>query len=117
MKTALLVIDLQQDVVADCWDAAGVVARSWALVQRARREGVPVFWTQHEASGLAPGAPGWEFAPPLAPEPPEPVVHKRYRDAFAQTGLGDWLSDLEVTRLVVCGARSDHCVRATTHRA
>lgn len=39
-STALLIIDLQVGVVSDCVDAAGVLTRTAALVDRARREGV-----------------------------------------------------------------------------
>jgi isochorismate hydrolase len=45
------------------------------------------------------------------------MVGKRYMDAFADTTLESELSELGVDRLVVAGAASDHCIRATTHRA
>lgn len=117
MTTVLLVIDLQVDVVASCWDADGVVARTVALVRRARGAGVPVVWVQHEEPELERGTPGWELAPGLLPVEGEPIVHKEYRDAFAETGLDDILEELDATRLVVAGAQSDYCVRTTTQSA
>ena len=42
--TALLVIDLQNDVVASCFDAAAVLARTRALIARARAAGAPVIY-------------------------------------------------------------------------
>jgi nicotinamidase-related amidase len=117
MTHVLLVVDLQVDVVRGCFDADGVVARSAALVERARSTGVPVVWVQHHEPGLERGAPGWALADGLSPEPDEALIHKAYRDAFAGTGLRDALDSLGATHLVVVGAQSDFCVRTTTQRA
>jgi nicotinamidase-related amidase len=117
MTTVLLVIDLQVGVLEACWDADGVVERAAALVRRARADAVPVVWVQHEESGLEAGTPAWDLAPGLLPVEGEPIVHKRYRDAFAETGLDDLLEELGATRLVVAGAQSDHCIRTTTQSA
>ncbi|GHH67629.1 cysteine hydrolase family protein [Promicromonospora soli] len=117
MTTVALVIDLQVGVVRGCFDADGVVARSAALVERARSTGTPVVWVQHHAPDLERGTPGWGLADGLTPRPDEPLVHKAYRDAFAETGLREVLDSLGATRLVVVGAQSDFCVRTTTQRA
>jgi len=117
MTTAVLLIDLQADVVRGCFDADGVVARSAALAERARAVGTPVVWVQHHEPGLERDTPGWALADGLARRPDEPLVHKAYRDSFAETDLGDVLAGLGTTRLVVAGAQSDFCVRTTTQRA
>jgi len=115
-RTVLLVVDLQVGVLPGCVDAAGVVARTAALVARSRAAGVPVVWVQdHGYFGV--GTPGWELAPPLRRRPDEPVVGKEYRDAFAATDLAAVLRDLGATHLVVAGAKSDYCVRTTTQAA
>ena len=44
MRAALLVIDLQVGVLEGCFDVDGVVARTCALVERARAAGAPVIW-------------------------------------------------------------------------
>jgi nicotinamidase-related amidase len=115
--TALLLIDLQVEVLAPCTDAEQVVTRTAHLLARARAEGVPVVHVQHTEPGLEPGTVGWPIVDPVRPAPGEPVVHKRYRDSFAGTDLAAVLADLDVDRLVVAGAQSDYCVRATVHRA
>ncbi len=115
--TALLVIDMQVDVMAGCHDADGVVARAAALVDRARGDGVPVIWVQHSDADLGRGTPGWELAAGLTPVDGEPVVHKTYRDSFADTGLAAVLDGLGVRRVVVCGAQSEFCVRTTAQAA
>ncbi|MFD7023096.1 cysteine hydrolase family protein [Promicromonospora sukumoe] len=115
--TAVLLIDLQADVVRGCFDADGVVARSAALVDRARDSGTPVVWVQHQEPGLERDTPGWALADGLSRRPDEPLVHKAYRDSFAETDLGEVLDAFGATRLVVAGAQSDFCVRTTTQRA
>jgi len=116
-ETALLVIDLQVGVVAACHDAEGVLARTAALVERARAADVPVVYVQHEDAELARGGPDWQLAPPLSPRPDEPRVFKRYRDAFVDTELQSLLEGWGVFRLLVAGAQSDFCVRTTAQRA
>lgn len=115
--TALLVIDLQADVVAGCLDAEGVLARTWTLVSRARAEDVPVVFVQHQDEDLTPGSTGWQLARPLQPRGGEPVIGKRYRDSFAQTELRQVLDRRGVRRLVVAGAQTEYCVRTTIQRA
>lgn len=115
-RTVLLVIDLQVGVLPGCLDADGVLARTDALVRRARAEEVPVVWVQDHAV-WEPGEPDWALAAPLHRLASEPVVGKAYRDAFAGTDLAEVLAGLGATRLVVAGAQSDYCVRTTTQSA
>lgn len=112
---ALLVVDLQEGVVEGCTDAAGVVGRTAAVVARARSEGVPVVFVQHEDDDLLPGSPPWRLSVPAAPG--ESVVRKHWRDAFAGTALEAVLTGLGVARVVVAGAHSDYCVRTAAQTA
>ncbi|OIH93030.1 MULTISPECIES: cysteine hydrolase family protein [unclassified Curtobacterium] len=114
--TVLLVIDLQVGVLPGCTDADGVVARTAALVDRARAEGVPVVWVQ-DHDDFVEGSPEWELQPPLRRAADEPLVRKTYRDAFAATDLAAVLDGLGTRHLVVAGAQSDHCIRTTTQAA
>lgn len=115
--TALLLVDLQEDVLAPCVDVPGVLARTARLLARARTAAVPVVHVQHTGGGLEPGTPGWQIAAQVRPTAGEPVVHKRFRDSFTDTDLDDVLAAAGVDRLVIAGAQSDFCVRTTTHRA
>ncbi|MFF1878601.1 cysteine hydrolase family protein [Leifsonia sp. NPDC058230] len=115
--TALLIIDLQRDVIDGCFDGAGVVARTAALVDRARASGVPVVWVQQEEDEMPRGSDGWQLAAGLSRADGESLVHKNYRDSFADTDLDEVLEALDVTRLVVAGAQSDYCIRTTTQSA
>jgi nicotinamidase-related amidase len=116
-ETALLVIDVQNDVVDGAHDRDGVVARIGGLVARARAGGVPVVWVQHSADDLVSGSDGWRIVPELEPVDGEPLVHKRYGDAFEDTVLEEVLADLAVGRLLVSGAETDACIRSTLHGA
>ena len=118
-QKALMVIDLQQGVLADdgTWDPEGVVSRVAGLVDRARAEEVPVVWVQHNSGELVAGQPAWQLADGLVPLAEEPVVQKRYGDSFADTELADVLTTAGVEHLVVTGAQTDACIRATLHGA
>jgi len=116
-RTALVVIDVQNGVVGNAYERDRVVANIHTLVERARREDVPVVWVQHSSADLPVGSEGWQYVPELTWLETEPVVHKTYADAFEDTNLGELLADRGVGRLVVTGAQTEECVRSTLHGA
>ena len=116
-NSALLVIDVQQGVVAGAHERDAVVANVGSLVEKARHEQVPVVWVQHNDEGLARGSDNWRIVPELHPADTEPLVEKSYGDSFEDTTLESVLSRLGVGRLVVVGAQTDACVRSTLHGA
>jgi nicotinamidase-related amidase len=116
-NTALLVVDVQNGVVEGAPERDIVVANIGRLVEKARRERVPVIWVQHSDEGLARGSDEWRIVPELTPDGTEPLVEKSYGDSFEETSLETVLSGLGVGRLVVVGAQTDACVRSTLHGA
>ena len=116
-KTALLVVDVQKGVVEGAPERDTVVANVGSLVEKARRERVPVVWVQHSDEGLAKGSDEWRIVPELSPDDAEPLVEKNCGDSFEDTTLETVLADLSVGRLVVVGAQTDACIRATLHGA
>jgi nicotinamidase-related amidase len=116
-NTALLVVDVQNGVVAGAHERDAVVANIGSLVDKARREGVAVVWVQHSDEQLARESDDWRIVPELTPDDAEPLVQKNYGDSFEDTTLEKELSGLGVGRLVVVGAQTDTCVRATLHGA
>jgi len=116
-NTALLVIDVQNDVVAGAHDRDKVVARIAGLVERARTAGTPVVWVQHADEDLPRGSDGWRYVPELARQETEHLVHKEYGDSFEATDLEQVLAGLGVGHLVVAGAQTDACIRSTLHGA
>jgi nicotinamidase-related amidase len=116
-NTALLVVDMQNGVVAGAHERDAVVANIGRLVEKARRERIPVVWVQHSSEELAKGSDPWRIVPELTPAAAEPRVEKIYDDSFEDTNLETVLSGLGVGRLVVVGAQTDACVRSTIHGA
>jgi nicotinamidase-related amidase len=116
-NSALLVIDVQHDVVAGAHRRDDVIANIDALVRKARAEDVPVIWVQHSDAGLPEHTPGWEYVSELPQLEGEPVVHKHYGDSFEDTTLESELAVRGVGRVFVTGAQTDACVRATLHGA
>ncbi len=123
-KTALLVIDVQNGVVADGWDAEGVVSRIATLIAAARESGTPVVYIQHEqlletpgGDNLDIGSDAWRIHDAVAPRNGEPVVAKGHGDAFTETMLDDTLAGLSAGHLILTGAQSDACVRSTSYGA
>ena len=116
-NTALLVVDVQNGVVEGTHQRDAVVANIGTLVEKARRERVPVVWVQHSDDQLARESDEWRIVPELAPGDAEPLVEKHYGDAFEDSTLESVLSGLGVGRLVVAGAQTDECIRGTLHGA
>jgi nicotinamidase-related amidase len=116
-NTALLVVDVQQGVVAGAHQRDEVVANIGTLVEKARGEDVPVIWVQHSDDGLAKGSDEWRIVEELHPDETEPLIAKNYGDSFEATNLESVLSDLGVGRLIVVGAQTDACIRSTLHGA
>jgi nicotinamidase-related amidase len=116
-NTALLVVDVQNGVVANAHERDTVVANVASLVDKARHEQVPVVWVQHSDEQLERGSEEWRIVPELTPDDAEPLVEKHYGDAFEDTDLETVLSGLGVGRLMLAGAQTDECVRSTLHGA
>ena len=116
-NTAVLVVDMQNSVIAQAHARDAVVAQVGALVERARREQVPVIWVQHSDEELAKGSNEWRIVPELVPRDADPLVEKHHGDSFEATNLESVLSALQVGRLVVSGAQTDACIRSTLHGA
>lgn len=114
-----MVVDLQRGVLADdgTWDPDGVVSRVAGLVDRARAADVPVVWVQHNSDELVAGEEAWRLAEGLSPADGEPVVQKRYGDSFVETDLTEVLEGVDADHLVIAGAQTDACIRATLHGA
>lgn len=116
-RAALLVIDVQQDVVAQAWRRAEVIANIASLLAKARAQGTAVIWVQHADPWLIEGSPDWQIVPELDPRADEPRIGKRFRSSFEDTALDDLLARLGVGHLYLCGAQTNYCVRHTTHAA
>ncbi|HYZ15430.1 MAG TPA: cysteine hydrolase family protein [Candidatus Acidoferrum sp.] len=119
MGTVLLVIDIQRSLVADLAPdrRSGFLRTVGELLERARTAGTPLVYVRHNDDELPLGTAGWEIAEEVAPRPGEPIVEKRFRDAFRETGLEPMLKELGADHLVVCGMQTEFCVDATIREA
>jgi nicotinamidase-related amidase len=98
---------VQNGVVAGTHERDAVVANVGSLVEKARRERIPVVWVQHSDEQLVRESDDWRIVPELAPGGAEPLVEKNYGDSFEATALEAVLSGLGVGRLVVVGAQTN----------
>jgi nicotinamidase-related amidase len=116
-NTALLVIDVQNGNTTGTHNRDEMIANINALLEKARGERVPVLWVQHNDENLPRDSDGWRYVPELVRLEAEPLVHKSYFDAFEDTDLETQLAARGVGHLVVTGAQTDACIRATLHGA
>lgn len=137
-RTALLVVDMQNDFVVPGAPVAApgapeVVPVVADLAKRARARGLPVVFTQemHRAD-LSDFGIELEFEPPhclegtagldivegLAPEPGDHLIrNKRRYNAFLGTDLDLVLRNARVQNLIVTGVCTDVCVSSTVQHA
>ena len=128
-KTALVVIDLQQGIVAlpTVHPTAEVVKRSVGLIDAFRRHGLPVVLVN--VAGGAPGRaeqsrPAGDFpagfadlVPELNQQPSDHLVTKRTWGAFTNTDLEAYLRKQGVTQVVLVGVATSIGVESTARFA
>jgi nicotinamidase-related amidase len=134
-RPALLVIDMnvgftdpESPLVCELGSVVGAIAR---LLEEARRVGAPVVYTTvaYDEAGrraaaafidkvpalltLEPGSRWVEIDPRLAPRAGEPLVTKHFASAFFGTPLASLLASAGCDSVIVTGASTSGCVRAT----
>lgn len=124
MKTALLVIDIQ--------DSFKISPARWAsrnnpqfeenvtkLIARFREAGEPVVFVLHNDSdpGFRPGDPEVRLMEFLDKREGDPLIVKNTRNAFTSTDLQQRLDAMGVRRVVVCGISTEQCCETTTRVA
>lgn len=115
--SALLVIDMQNSLVAIAHRATETVAAITRLRARAGAAGVPIVTIQHHGDGIEAGTEGWRIVPELAPGADEALVHKTSADSFLDTDLDKTLKALGVTEVVITGFATEICVDTTARQA
>jgi len=116
-KSALVVIDVQVNVVKDAYLRDEKVANMATAVAKARAASIPVIWVRHSAEDMPLGSDGWQIVPELVPLDGEPIIEKKYRSTFIETNFEEVLSQLKVGHLYTCGAETNNCVRHTSMSA
>jgi nicotinamidase-related amidase len=121
MKTALLVVDVQQGLIdGHPYRGAELLEEIGELIKRARASGTEVVFVRHnedDESGLFPGSPAWQVHPTIAPAAGEKIFDKRFSSAFKDTGLDEYLKGRGIGALVVAGMQTEFCIDATIKSA
>lgn len=116
-QPVLLVVDVQVGAVRNAWDVPRIVKNINLAVEKAREQHVPVIWVQHSDDELVAGSPEWQLVPELAPREGETLLRKKYNSAFEQTLLEMILAQQGATHIVLAGAATNWCIRATAYGA
>ena len=132
-KTALVVVDMQNDFVKEGGnlvvpDAVGTVPAIQGLLTLARDSGMKVVFTQDTHAAGDPewdiwpehveeGSWGWQVVDELAPREDEFVVRKVRYDAFYGTHLDHFLRLWGIDTLIICGTVANICVHYTAASA
>lgn len=116
-QPVLVVVDVQVGVMAGSWEAPGVIKNVARAVERAREAGTPVVWVQHEADDLPRNSSSWQLVPELAPAAGEARVYKHFPSSFEETDLEERLAERGTTHVVLAGAQTNWCIRATAYAA
>lgn len=116
-RSALLIVDVQVGVVAAAGNISRQIDAIALAVHKARDAGVPVIWVQHDDDELPRGSAEWQWVPALQPQVDDIRVYKRHNSSFEQTTLEAELAAHGVAHLVLCGAVTGWCIRATAYAA
>ena len=113
MKTALLLVDIQNDYfpggALELAHMEASAANAAELLRACRRLAWPIFHVQHlarrpGATFFLPGTSGAEIHPAVKPLPGETVLTKNYPNSFRETGLAELLCGAGIDDLVIAGA-------------
>ena len=123
-RSTLVIIDAQMEYVTGKLPLSGVGAaldEIAALLDLARRNGVPVIHVAHHAPPgrplFDPEGPFAAIAPEARPLEGEPVVVKSLPNAFAHTDLAERLKETGRPELILAGFMTHNCVYATAMSA
>lgn len=126
MKTALLLIDIQNDYFPngkmELDGSIQAAAAATRLLSAFRKEQWPIYHVQHistqkGATFFLPDTLGAEIHHTVCPLPSEPVIVKHFPNSFRETNLLNLLKADNVSTLLVCGMMSHMCVDATVRAA
>ena len=126
MKTALLLIDIQNDYFPggkmELEGSPEAAEQALKLLEHFRSQGMPTVHIQHistrpGATFFLPETEGAKIHSSILPLEGEVVVTKHYPNSFRETPLLDHLKALDVERLVITGMMTHMCVDATTRAA
>jgi nicotinamidase-related amidase len=122
MKTALLIIDVQQGLCEGdqcAFESVKVIERINSVSAKARAAGALTVFVQHESKSgyLGFNSREWQLAQGIEAVPSDVRLRKTTPDSFHKTELESLLKLNGITELVICGMHTEFCVDTTTRRA
>jgi nicotinamidase-related amidase len=121
MKTALLVIDIQQVMIDEHpANEETFLSNVAALISAAHACGKEVIYVRHDGGvgdPLEKGTPGWQLFSSLHPAASEQIFDKQYSSAFKGTGLREYLAERGVEQLMICGMQTEYCIDSSVKAA
>ena len=126
MRTALLIVDIQNDYFPGGKnELAGPIeaaAKAGMLLDAFRERKMPVVHVRHEstrpgATFFLPGTPGAQIHDSVKPLDGETIITKNFPNSFRNTELLSTLKNLEAGRLVICGMMTHMCIDTTVRAA
>jgi nicotinamidase-related amidase len=116
--TALLVIDVQNGVVKNAYNRNEIIANIANVIHKARVTNTPIIFVQHiDDSELPENSIQWRVVDEIEMSNHDYRIMKRYNSAFENTDLDMILEKLGITKLIITGAATNWCIRATTFSA
>ncbi|HXE96040.1 MAG TPA: cysteine hydrolase family protein [Dongiaceae bacterium] len=126
MKTALIIIDIQNDYFPggrmELVGAEAAAMQAGEALAFFRSRNLPVIHIRHlstrpDATFFLPDTDGIEIHPGVAPLPGETVFVKNFPNSFRETPLLEHLRCIGIGRLVLTGMMTSMCVDATARAA
>jgi nicotinamidase-related amidase len=126
MKTALLIIDIQNDYFPggkmELERPVEAAHRANELLQCFRDHSMPTVHIQHisrdpDATFFIPGDRGTDIHDITTHYEGEPLVQKHYPNAFRETNLLELLREWRIERVIITGMMTHMCVDATARAA
>jgi nicotinamidase-related amidase len=126
MKTALLLIDIQNDYFPggkmELEGPVEAAKKANELLQCFRDHSMPTVHIQHvslkpDATFFIPGDRGTDIHDITAHYEGEPLVQKHYPNSFRETNLLELLKEWEIERVIITGMMTHMCVDATARAA
>jgi nicotinamidase-related amidase len=122
MKTALLIIDVQQGLCEGeqcAFESVQVIERINSVSAKARAAGALTVFIQHESKSgyLGFNSREWQLAQGIEADPSDIRLRKTTPDSFHKTELESLLKLNGITELVICGMHTEFCVDTTARRA
>lgn len=110
MKTAFIIIDVQNILVETGFETEKLLEKIAYLQDQARSKNIEIIYVQHIENPEAQTLEDWQLSALLNRKPDEKVFQKRYNSIFKETGLKEYLDQQGIEQLVLCGMQTEYCV-------